>query len=108
MEKFIKDSEKDGMERGFTFRTNEDAKIEEICLTGSQCQMINRMFISINEFITELEPNIDKNKISQKTEALLRSYPSTLVSDLNKTEKWYLFNNIAHLFLTMAIDSIES
>ena len=40
MEKFIKDSRKDGMERGFTFRTNGDAKIEEICLTGSKCQMV--------------------------------------------------------------------
>ena len=40
MEKFIKDSRKDGMERGFTFRTNGDAKIEEICLTGSKCQIV--------------------------------------------------------------------
>jgi hypothetical protein len=40
MEKLIKESKKDGMERGFTFRTNEETKIEEICSTGSECQMI--------------------------------------------------------------------
>jgi len=66
------------------------------------------MLTAINEFIADLDPNLDTNKIKQKTEDLLRSYPPTLISSLNKTEKWYLFNNLAHLFLTMAIDSIES
>lgn len=37
MEKFIKDSEIDKMERGFTFRTNTDTKIEEYCQSGSTC-----------------------------------------------------------------------
>jgi hypothetical protein len=39
MEKFVKMSEVDGMERGFTFRANGDAKMEEICETGSACQI---------------------------------------------------------------------
>lgn len=90
------------------YQVLNEKQLEKLGDFYSNSDDYNRMLISINEFITELEPNLDKNKISQKTEALLRSYPSTLVSDLNKTEKWYLFNNLAHIFLTMAIDSIES
>lgn len=85
-----------------------ERQLEKLANFYSNSDDYNKMLASINEFITDLEPNLDKNKINQKTEALLRSYPSTLVSDLNKTEKWYLFNNLAHLFLTMAVDSIES
>ena len=40
MEKFIRISVIDGMERGFTFRTNEEAKMEGICETGNECQMV--------------------------------------------------------------------
>jgi hypothetical protein len=86
----------------------DEKQLEKLANFYSNSDDYNRMLISINEFITDLEPNLDKIKIKQKTEDLLRSYPPTLVSNLSKTEKWYLFNNIAHLFLTMAIDSIES
>lgn len=39
MEKLIEYTEIDKMERGFTFRTNEDAKIEEFCQTESNCRI---------------------------------------------------------------------
>jgi hypothetical protein len=90
------------------YQVFNDKQLEELANFYLFSDDYNKMLISINEFITELEPNIDKHKIKQKTEALLRSYPATIVSDLNKTEKWYLFNSLAHLFLIMAIDSIES
>jgi hypothetical protein len=90
------------------YQALDEKQLEKLASFYSNSDDYNRMLITINEFITDLEPNLDKNKIKQKTEDLLRSYPPTLVSNLNKTEKWYLFNNLAHLFLTMAIDSIES
>ena len=39
MEKLIEHTRIDKMERGFTFRTNTDAKIEEFCQTESDCQI---------------------------------------------------------------------
>jgi hypothetical protein len=90
------------------YQVLNEKQLEKLANFYSNSDDYNRMFIAINEFITDLEPNLDKNKIKQKTEDLLRYYPPTLISGLNKTEKWYLFNNLAHLFITMAIDSIES
>jgi hypothetical protein len=89
------------------YQVLDEKQLEKLASFYSNSDNYNRMLIAINEFITDLEPNLDKDKIKQKTEDLLRSYPPTLVSNLNKTEKWYLFNNMAHLFLIMAIDSIE-
>lgn len=40
MEKFIKISEVDKLERGFTFRINKEAKMEELCETGNECQIV--------------------------------------------------------------------
>lgn len=45
MEFFIKASEIDGAERGFTFRTNDYTEIEEFCKTGNKCQMIMKASI---------------------------------------------------------------
>lgn len=40
MEKLIEYTKIDKMERGFTFRIDKDAKIEEFCQTGSNCQIV--------------------------------------------------------------------
>lgn len=39
MENLIDRTKIDGLERGFTFRTNTDSKIEEFCQTGSDCKI---------------------------------------------------------------------
>jgi|GEM_PF-4967433 hypothetical protein len=90
------------------YQVLNEEQLEKLANFYSNSEDYNHMLTAINEFITDLDPNLDKNKIRQKADSLLRSYPPTLISNLNKTEKWYLFNNLAHLFLTMAIDSIES